>query len=69
MLNMTPAAILGTPRGHGVSPSASRRASLPGFAAERDGGRGGCRWEEVDFSYHPKGVSGSLPLPISLALV
>lgn len=39
MLNMTPAAILPPlpPRGHGVSPPASRRASLPQLTPERDG--------------------------------
>lgn len=40
MLTMTPAAVLSPlpPRGHAVSPPASRRTSLPQLTPERDGG-------------------------------
>lgn len=39
MLNMMPAAILGTPRGHSALPPASRRTNLPQFIPEGEEGK------------------------------
>lgn len=67
MLNMMPAAILGPPRGHGVSPLPQARQACPGSLLREKRGRSGWRWEE-SFLQQQKGFLDFLPLLVPLTL-